>query len=54
MSYTKNNSEKVSTDNFELSDGYKAMMDFMIERHKNEEVNYTSWEKVKSNLKKKL
>ena len=35
---------------FELTDEYKAMMDDMLDKHENGQLNYTPWEEVKKQL----
>lgn len=35
---------------FEPSEGYKMMMDTMIENHKNGKTNYTSWNTIKKEV----
>jgi hypothetical protein len=54
MPKEKNNngiSSEKPNEHFELSDEYKAMMDDMLDRHEKGEVNYTAWEKIRSNFK---
>ncbi|OEK09827.1 hypothetical protein A8C32_09965 [Flavivirga aquatica] len=38
---------------FELTDEYKAMMDDMLDKHKKGQLNYTPWENVKKQLRRK-
>ena len=35
---------------FELTDEYKAMMDDMLDKHENGQLNYTPWEEVKKQI----
>ena len=35
---------------FELTDEYKAIMDNMLEKHQNNQLNYTSWEDFKAEI----
>jgi len=39
--------------NFELSDEYKVMMDGMLDKHEKGQLNYTPWEDVKKQLRRK-
>lgn len=38
---------------FELTDEYKAMMDDMLDKHEKGKLNYTPWEEVKKQLRRK-
>lgn len=44
---------KEKANDFELTDEYKTMMDEMLDQHEREEINYTPWEEVKKEMRRK-